>query len=475
MTGDQQDIYKRLTGYLPPGWFGDSPPFVDALMQGFAHGLAFVYSLIVFAKLQTRIKTASGGWLDMIAADFFGSNLQRRTNETDTSFLNRIIINMFRERATRAAVTKVLIDLTGRAPVIIEPKRAADTGGYGGTDAITIIGTPQVFRSDWQGLQQLYSTPRTNNAASINNFSLYLGTTITPTSGTAPDGSNNASLITFTASTGGNLYYLLNNAVGPQAYSIFAKAGTVGAQFQLTNDKLSPPAVATFNLFTGAIVGTSGGASAAIQPLPNGWYRCSMLFTEPSGMAGDSIAILPLDRPGTLSLFGMQAEQNAVTSYIPTTTGPATATDFSYTAAGSIIFLAAPLIGAALSWSGTYASTQKGANVTVTNANFSVGDGVTKTFSVAPKYGYLGGYGVAGAYGSLVHQYQAFVTAYRPIGTGIPYVAGYGSSPSGYSTPSRGEYASLNMVQTSVSDADIYAAVASVIPVGTIAWMRISS
>lgn len=218
-TGDQQDIYRRLTGYLPR-WFGDAPPLIDALMQGFAYGLAFVYSLITFAKLQTRIKTATGGWLDMIAADFFGASVFRATNETDTSFLNRIIVNMFRERATRAAVTKVLLDLTGRAPIIVEPKRPLDTGGY--------------------------------------------------------------------------------------------------------------------------------------------------------------------------------------------------------------------------------------------------------------RSGYIG-YGVAGAYGSLVHQYQAFVTAYRPIGTGIPYVAGYASSPSGYRTPSRGEYASVSMVQTSVSDADIYAAVASVIPVGTIVWMRISS
>jgi hypothetical protein len=85
------------------------------------------------------------------------------------------------------------------------------------------------------------------------------------------------------------------------------------------------------------------------------------------------------------------------------------------------------------------------------------------------------GYGVAGAYGSMLLAYQAFVTAYRPIGAGIPFVAGYGSSPSGYSIASRGEYASLSMVITAVSDADIASAVASVIPIGTIAWLRISS
>jgi hypothetical protein len=85
------------------------------------------------------------------------------------------------------------------------------------------------------------------------------------------------------------------------------------------------------------------------------------------------------------------------------------------------------------------------------------------------------GYSVAGAYGSMLLSFQAFVTAYRPHGTGIPFVAGYGSSPSGYSIASRGEYASLSMVLTTVADADIYAAVASVIPIGTIVWVNISA
>jgi len=474
-TGDNDDIFSRLMGYLPR-WFGDSPPVVTALMRAAATGFAFIYLLIGYAILQTRIKSATGGWLDMIAADFFGTDLIRRTNETDPSFLNRIIVNMFRERGTRAAVVKVLKDLTGRAPSIVEPKRPADTGGYGGTDAITIIGMPQIFRSDWQGLQQLYSTPRTNNAPSINNFSAYLGTTIAANAGIAPDGSNTASLVTFTSSAGGNLYYLLNNTPSaPQTYSIFAKPGTVGAQFVLGNDKLSPAALAVFNLFTGAVVSSSGGATAAIQAAANGFFRCSVMFPEPASIAQDSFVVYPLDRPGTISLWGTQAEQAAtVGSYIPTTTGSATATDFTYTTSGSIIFSAAPVVGAALSWSGTYTSSQKGTTLTVSNANFSVGNGVNKTFSVAPKYGYLGGYGVAGAYGSLLLPYQAFVTAYRPTGTGIPYVAGYGTSPAGYSVGSRGEYATLSMVQTSVTDADIYAAIASVIPVGTIAWTRIS-
>jgi hypothetical protein len=221
-TGDKNDFLNRLQSYLPRGWFGDltQTPVLNGLLSGLASVFASMYALLMYFRLQARIATATDGWLDIISADFLGSTLPRRTNESDTSFRNRIVVNIFRQRTTRAAVIRVLTDLTGRAPTIVEPQRPSDTGAY----------------------------------------------------------------------------------------------------------------------------------------------------------------------------------------RIPTS-----------------------------------------------------------------------GYGVAGAYGSLLLAYQAFVTAYRPIGTGIPYVAGYGSSPSGYSVASRGEYADLSMVQTAVSDADIYAAIASVLPVATIAWSRISN
>ena len=220
-TGDQQDIYLRMRTQLPP-WFGDeaSSPILNGLLHGLAYGLAYFYSLLAYGRLQTRIKTATDGWLDMIAADFFGSALLRAANQSDTSFRNRILINLFRERATRAGLIKVLQDLTGRTPTIIEPPRPLDTGVYGG-----------------------------------------------------------------------------------------------------------------------------------------------------------------------------------------------------------------PYIG----------------------------------------------YGVAGSYGSMQMPYQAFVIAYRPTGTGIPNIAGYGYSTGAYNTPSQEEYASLSMIQGAVSDADIYAAIDSVKPVATVVWTRISN
>ncbi|EJN09398.1 hypothetical protein [Herbaspirillum sp. YR522] len=128
-TGDNDDLVRRLKQALP-NWFTDETPILDALFAGFAAVWAFIYSLYTYAQLQTRIKTATDGWLDMIAADFLGTSVIRKAGQSDASFLNAIVINLFRERGTRQAVVKVLTDLTGRAPIIYEPQRPEDTGAY---------------------------------------------------------------------------------------------------------------------------------------------------------------------------------------------------------------------------------------------------------------------------------------------------------------------------------------------------------
>ena len=133
-TGDQADIFARLKAILPARWFGspaDSTPILDAVLQGVANLLAFVYSLYAYAKLQTRISTATDGYLDLIAADFFGTTLQRTTGQSDESYRALILANLFREKATRNALIRVLQDFTGQTPVIVEPTKPADCGAYG--------------------------------------------------------------------------------------------------------------------------------------------------------------------------------------------------------------------------------------------------------------------------------------------------------------------------------------------------------
>ncbi|GGH14928.1 hypothetical protein GCM10007036_14570 [Alsobacter metallidurans] len=130
-TGDQPDIVSRLKALLPPTWFTASPiPIVEGLLSGAASMLAGVYAQISFARLQTRISTATGGFLDLIALDYFGWRVMRKTNQSDDSFRARILEELLRPRVTRSSLVAMLTDLTGRAPTVFEPALPADTGGY---------------------------------------------------------------------------------------------------------------------------------------------------------------------------------------------------------------------------------------------------------------------------------------------------------------------------------------------------------
>lgn len=128
MTAD--DFFVRLKAGLPKTWFPDSSPYTDAALYGAATLLNSFYTLYAYAKDQLRLTTMSGGWMDLFAGDFFGSNLPRLPGETDAAYLVRIRINLFRERSTVAAVSSVLSDVTGQKPKIFEPWQPSQTGSY---------------------------------------------------------------------------------------------------------------------------------------------------------------------------------------------------------------------------------------------------------------------------------------------------------------------------------------------------------
>jgi hypothetical protein len=130
-TGDTQDITARLKGLLPNGWFRGPSPVLDAILSGIATALAAAYSLFAYVRLQTRVATATDGFLDLIALDYFGGALKRRLRESDDSYRARILAALLAEKGTRQGLIRTLVALTGRTPVVFEPERPADTGGYG--------------------------------------------------------------------------------------------------------------------------------------------------------------------------------------------------------------------------------------------------------------------------------------------------------------------------------------------------------
>lgn len=129
--GSQADIFNRLRALIPRGWFQTSPNF-DATLQGPAWALSSVYAEITYAALQTRIKTATDGFLDLISYDFLGTTLPRNAGESDASFRARILANLFVKGPTRADMITVLTLLTGIAPTVFEPSNTTDSGGWDG-------------------------------------------------------------------------------------------------------------------------------------------------------------------------------------------------------------------------------------------------------------------------------------------------------------------------------------------------------
>jgi len=467
-TGDQNDILARLKALIPPSWFGDNSTFRDAILSACAQALSWCYSLYLYAQLQTRIATATDGWLDMIAYDFFGDNYGRTAGQSDDVFRNAIKINLFRERGTRHSVQKILEDLTGNTPFIFEPQRPLDTGAYGA--AVAVSRSANGSYVDTLGIVR-YAAPNTARydanpySTSINGLmvepasvnlmpqssnvgaSPWLFVAATSTSGfLAPDLTNSAAKINATATTGNHdVYQNITSTMSTGdtfTTSIYAKAGERGflqIAWAAGATGLSGNFV-NFDLINGIAMGNA--TSYSITALANGWFRCvasqiitgnatatkTVAFVLASSLSDSRLQSSTGTGTDGFYLWGAQVEMGAVaTSLIPTVATTAS----------------------------------RDADVPLNNMT------TNSTF--------LGGYGLTGGYGSQLIPYQAFVTAYRSTGSGIPYVAGYSSTPSGYSIASRGEYASQSMLTGSVTDAQIYAAVASVKMEGTIVWVSIQS
>jgi hypothetical protein len=120
-----------LRAVLPKRWFGEQSPNLNAILESIGTPWTWLYSVIVYVIVQTRLATATDSWLDLISFDFFGNGMRRKANESDSIFRARIKGALLREAATRTAISSGMEALLGRPPVIFEPANCADTGSYG--------------------------------------------------------------------------------------------------------------------------------------------------------------------------------------------------------------------------------------------------------------------------------------------------------------------------------------------------------
>jgi hypothetical protein len=237
-------------------------------------------------------------------------------------------------------------------------------------------GAPTLFRTDWQGTQPLFATPRTNgwtDSEQLNNASwTTAGATWTVNDSTvpAPDGATSADFLKESAlnenHTFGRTTPTLSDNVS-STVSIFARAASRVWLRIATTNKANTVRTSWVNVSTGAAGTVDSGHTVTVGPtLYNGWRRVTVTFANASGGTtprvdfhlanADGGSAYAGDGTSGMYLWGVQfeADQSAATSYIATTSSAGTVTDYTLSASGLVTFAVAPRLGAALTWTGAY-------------------------------------------------------------------------------------------------------------------------
>jgi hypothetical protein len=178
--------------------------------------------------------------------------------------------------------------------------------------------------------QGLIEKGRENLLTYSNTFSSWPTLNITSTSGQSGyDGSNNAWLLTDTATSGDHRLYLANSHSGVNTLSVYAKAGTKSIVY--VQSYINNSSIAYFDLSSGSVLSTSVDIDSKIESVGNGWYRCSMAFNNTNtyvtiGIAESATRSYVGDGTGTIYIQDAQLEIGlAATDYIESgaTTGKA--------------------------------------------------------------------------------------------------------------------------------------------------------
>src|SRR5579871_1851570 len=129
MIGDTNNIRDRVRKLLPARWFKWGAPYRDAVIGGLSDLGSWCYGWVVYARLQSRLATATDLWLDVWSLDFLGRNLLRN-GATDDAYRALIKATILKERVTRAGMSTAIATLTGNVPKIFEPWNPGDCGAY---------------------------------------------------------------------------------------------------------------------------------------------------------------------------------------------------------------------------------------------------------------------------------------------------------------------------------------------------------
>lgn len=139
--GDEAFFKKLVLENLPRGWFDQGGEVINALANAVGEPAAFGFDQIGYVAKQTRLATATDGFLDLAAEDYFGrGGMKRRKSEADDDYRARLQEELLRPLGTREALVDVIDDLTGHEPTILEPAHQPDCGAWGGASGPYLMG-----------------------------------------------------------------------------------------------------------------------------------------------------------------------------------------------------------------------------------------------------------------------------------------------------------------------------------------------
>jgi hypothetical protein len=240
----------------------------------------------------------------------------------------------------RFADNKSLVDAVTGASLVTFTR--ASSGTFVDSAGVIQTAATDVPRFDHnpttgESLGLLVEEQRTNLLLQSEDFSTTWAatrSTVTANATTAPDGTLSADKLTEDSSTNTHPAQQSVTVTSGTAYtvSVFAKAGerTFLCVFPTV---FGTNAGAWFNLTTGTVGTVQANATASMQTLSNGWFRCIMTWTATNTTGTINIApasannVVSYTGDGTSGLFLWGAQLEAAStpsSYIPTTAAAVT-------------------------------------------------------------------------------------------------------------------------------------------------------
>jgi len=215
------------------------------------------------------------------------------------------------------------------------------------------------FNADGTYKGLLVEPAATNICLQSEDFTTTWGairSTITANATTAPDGNTTADKLNDDGATGAATVSALQgftvSAATKYTASVFLKADQLSfARIEAQDYDGTTDGYQYFGLSGAGSLGTASNLNdSSITAYPDGWYRCTVTWTQGAAdtfvelriYVADSISNNVVDRDGTSSIFvwGAQVEASPIaTSYIPTTTASVTRVkdDITLTSASSLI------------------------------------------------------------------------------------------------------------------------------------------